>query len=650
MSKSRTYNRRNIFIVVIVVLIVACSLMMRLGYLMIFKSEEYAERAKALHERERSIKAERGSIYDANGTLLATNKPVCTISVIHAQITDPDRVVQVLSQLLGLSEEKVRKRVEKNSSIERVKSNVDKEIADKIREYDLNGVMVDEDYKRYYPYGSLASKAIGFTGSDNQGIIGLEVKYDKYLKGIDGTILTLTTAYGVEIKNAAEDRKEPQAGNDLYTSLDVNVQKYAEQGAKKVMESKLANNVKLIVMNPANGEIYAMVNAPEFDLNDPYTLINEIADDYAGQTLSSAKTNELLNGMWRNACISDTYEPGSTFKIVTATAALEEKVVKLSDTFFCPGYKRVEDRIIRCHKVGGHGSQTFVDGIKNSCNPVFMELGARVGVEKMYTYFKRLGLFQKTGIDLPGEANSIMHKPENIGAVELATISFGQSFQITPLQLMVAASAVVNGGTLVTPHFGVEIKSADGTYVRALDYKTTENAISKETSDTMRELLEAVVAEGTGKRAYLPGFRIGGKTATSEKLPRSSNKYISSFIGFAPADDPKVMALVLIDEPTGIYYGGTVAAPVISELFDNILPYLGIEEKYTDAEIEQYHIGKIEMPDFVGKSREEVKKLMKLYEFGEAFTSGEGDLITAQFPLAGEKIDNGSDIVLYYGD
>lgn len=650
MSKSRTYNRRNIFIVVIVVLIVASSLMMRLGYLMIFKSEDYAERAKALHERERSIKAERGSIYDANGTLLATNKPVCTISVIHAQITDPDRVVQVLSQLLGLSEEKVRKRVEKNSSIERVKSNVDKEIADKIREYDLNGVMVDEDYKRYYPYGSLASKAIGFTGSDNQGIIGLEVKYDKYLKGIDGTILTLTTAYGVEIKNAAEDRKEPQAGNDLYTSLDVNVQKYAEQGAKKVMESKLANNVKLIVMNPANGEIYAMVNAPEFDLNDPYTLISEIADDYAGQTLSSAKTNELLNGMWRNACISDTYEPGSTFKIVTATAALEEKVVKLSDSFFCPGYKRVEDRIIRCHKVGGHGSQTFVDGIKNSCNPVFMELGARVGVEKMYTYFKRLGLFQKTGIDLPGEANSIMHKPENIGAVELATISFGQSFQITPLQLMVAASAVVNGGTLITPHFGVEIKSADGTYVRALDYKTTENAISKETSDTMRELLEAVVAEGTGKRAYLPGFRIGGKTATSEKLPRSSNKYISSFIGFAPADNPKVMALVLIDEPTGIYYGGTVAAPVISELFDNILPYLGIEEKYTDAEIEQYHIGKIEMPDFVGKSREEVKKLTKLYEFGEAFTSGEGDLITAQFPLAGEKIDKGSDIVLYYGD
>ncbi len=648
MSKSRTYNRRNIFIVVVVVLIVAASLIFRLGYLMIFKSEDYAERAQALHERERSIKAKRGSIYDANGTLLATNKPVCTISVIHAQITDPDRVVEVLSGLLGLSEEKVRKRVEKVSSIERIKSNVDKEIADKIREYDLNGVMVDEDYKRYYPYGSLASKVIGFTGSDNQGIIGLEVKYDKYLKGIDGTILTLTTAYGVEIENAAESRIEPQAGNDLYTSLDVNIQKYAEQAAEKVMESKIANNVKFIIMNPQNGEIYAMVNAPEFDLNDPYTLIDEIAKDYAGQTLSSEKMNELLNGMWRNACISDTYEPGSTFKIVTATAALEEGVVKLSDTFFCPGYKRVEDRLIRCHKVGGHGSQTFVDGIKNSCNPVFMELGARVGAEKMYTYYKRLGLFKKTGIDLPGEANSIMHKIENIGAVELATMSFGQSFQITPLQLMVASSAVVNGGTLVTPHLGTRIKSADGTYIRALDYDTTEQVVSKETSDTMKELLEAVVAEGTGKRAYLPGFRIGGKTATSEKLPRSSNKYISSFIGFAPADNPQVMALVLIDEPTGIYYGGTVAAPVISELFDNILPYMGIEEKYTEAEIEQYNIGKFDMPDFTGKTREEAKKMIKLYEFGEVFSSGEGEQVTVQFPLPGENIDKGSDIVLYY--
>ncbi|HHV11927.1 MAG TPA: PASTA domain-containing protein [Clostridiales bacterium] len=648
MSKSRTYNRRNILTVVVVVLIVAVSLVARLGYLMIFKSEDYAERAQALHERERSIKAKRGSIYDANGTLLATNKPVCTISVIHAQITDPDRVVEVLSELLGLSEEKVRKRVEKVSSIERIKSNVDKEIADKIREYDLNGVMVDEDYKRYYPYGSLASKVIGFTGSDNQGIIGLEVKYDKYLKGIDGTILTLTTAYGVEIENAAESRIEPQAGSDLYISLDVNIQKYAEQAAEKVMESKIANNVKLIVMNPQNGEIYAMVNAPEFDLNDPYTLIDEIAKDYEGQTLSSEKMNELLNGMWRNACISDTYEPGSTFKIITATAALEEGVVKLSDTFFCPGYKRVEDRLIRCHKAGGHGSQTFVDGIKNSCNPVFMELGARVGVEKMYTYYKRLGLFNKTGIDLPGEANSIMHKIDNIGAVELATMSFGQSFQITPLQLMVASSAVVNGGTLVTPHLGTQVRTADGTYIRALDYNTTDNVVSKETSDTMKELLEAVVAEGTGKRAYLPGFRIGGKTATSEKLPRSSNKYISSFIGFAPADNPQVMALVLIDEPTGIYYGGTVAAPVISELFDNILPYMGIEEKYTEAEIEQYNIGKFEMPDFIGKTREEVKKMMKLYEFGEAFSSGEGDKITAQFPLPGENIDKGSDIVLYY--
>lgn len=650
MARSRTYNRRNILIVLVVVLVVAIALTIRLGYLMLIKSEDYAERAEDLHERERAIKAERGSIYDANGVLLATNKPVCTISVIHAQITDPERVIEVLSELLGLSEEKVRKRVEKRSSIERIKSNVDKEIADKIREYDLDGVMVDEDYKRYYPYNTLASKVIGFTGSDNQGIIGLEVKYDSFLKGIDGTILTKTTAYGVEIPNAAEDRIEPQAGNDLYTSLDVNVQQYAEQAAKKVMESKSANNVKLIVMNPQNGELYAIVNVPEFDLNDPYTLIAEIADDYAGQDLSSEKMNDLLNNMWRNACISDTYEPGSTFKIITAAAALEEGVVKLTDSFFCPGYKKVEDRIIRCHKVGGHGSENFVDGIKNSCNPVFMEIGARVGVDKMYTYYDQLGLFRKTGVDLPGEANSIMHNKANVGAVELATMSFGQSFQITPLQLLVATSAIINGGNLVTPHFGVEIRSADGTIIRALDYSTTDNAISKETSETMKELLEAVVSDGTGKRAYLPGFRIGGKTATSEKLPRSSNKYISSFIGFAPANDPKVIALVLIDEPVGIYYGGTIAAPVISELFDNILPYLGIEKDYSEAEIAEYNIGTFEVPDLVGKSKEEVKKLLKIYEFGDVYPLGEGDTVIEQFPLAGETVEKETDLILYYSN
>jgi stage V sporulation protein D (sporulation-specific penicillin-binding protein) len=650
MSRSRTYNRRNVLLVVSIIILAALGLTIRLGYLMILKSEVYAMRAQELHERERAIKAERGSIFDTNGIEIATNKPVCTISVIHAQITDPERVIEVLSELLGLSEERVRKRVEKVSSIEKVKSNVDKEVADKIREYDLDGVMVDEDYKRYYPYDSLASKVIGFTGSDNQGIIGLEVKYDEYLKGIDGTILTLTTAYGVEIENAAEDRIEPQQGNDLYISLDVNIQQYAEQAALKVMQAKNANNVKLIVMNPQNGEIYAMVNAPEFNLNDPYTLIDEIAADYSAESLSSEKLNELLNGMWRNACISDTYEPGSAFKIVTATAALEEHVVELNDTFFCPGYKKVEDRLIRCHKAGGHGSQTFVDGIKNSCNPVFMEIGARVGVEKMYDYYKKLGLFNRTGIDLPGEANSIMHKIDNIGAVELATMSFGQSFQITPLQLLTASSAVVNGGTLVTPHLGVEIRTPDGTKVQALDYPTTENAVSKETSDTMKQLLEAVVADGTGKRAYLPGFRVGGKTATSEKLPRRSAKYISSFIGFAPANNPQVIALVLIDEPTGIYYGGVIAAPVISDLFDNILPYLGIEASYTETEIEKFNIGSFQMPDFVGKTRKEVKDMLKIYDFGELYPLGEGDIVIEQFPLPGETVDKDSDLILYYND
>mgnify|MGYP000926756339 CR=1 FL=1 len=648
MAKNRTYNRRNILIIIVVILITAILLTGRLTYLIIFKSEEYAARAKALHERERPIKAERGSIYDINGVELATNKPVCTISVIHNQITEPERVIKVLSEELGLSEEYVRKRVEKVSSIERIKSNVNKETADRIREYKLDGVMVDEDYKRYYPYGSLASKVIGFTGSDNQGVIGLEVKYEEYLKGINGTILTLTTAYGVEIENAAEDRITPQPGNDLYLTLDVNIQKYAEQAAYKVMEAKGADNVKLIVMNPNNGEIYAMVNAPEFDLNNPYNLINEIAQDYVGETLSSEKLNELLNGMWRNACISDTYEPGSAFKIVTTTAALEEKVLSLDDRFFCPGYKRVEDRIIRCHKAGGHGSQSFVEGIMNSCNPVFMEVGARVGVKKTYEYYKKLGLFNKTGVDIPGEANSIMHDIEDIGAVELATMSFGQSFQITPLQLLTAASAIINGGTLVTPHFGREIRSRDGRLIKTLTYETKENVISKETSETMKQLLEAVVSGGTGKRAYLPGFRVGGKTATSEKLPRRSGKYISSFIGFAPADNPQVIALVLIDEPVGIYYGGTVAAPVIADLFNNILPYMGIEPEYTEEELKQYEVGTFEVPDFIGKTRKEMKDLLRIYDFEDVYTLGDGETVTEQFPLPGESVNRGSSLVLYY--
>ncbi len=647
MARNKTFNRRNVLVIVSVILIAAIGLSARLGYLMIVKSAEYAERAEDLHERERAIKAERGTIYDKNGIAIATNKPVSTISVIHSQITDPERVIQLLSDKLGLSKEAVRKRVEKISSIERIKSNVDKEIADEIRNFDLDGVMVDEDYKRYYPYESLASKVIGFTGSDNQGIIGLEVEYDNYLKGTDGTILTLTTAYGVEIENAAEDRIEPRAGNDLYISLDVNIQKYAEQAALKIKEAKNANNVKMILMNPQNGEIYAMVNAPEFNLNDPYTLTENMLNGVDASSLTSKQTNDLLNNMWRNACISDTYEPGSAFKIITATAALEEKVVKLTDSFFCPGYKIVEDRRIRCHKVGGHGSENFVEGIKNSCNPVFMEIGARVGVTNMYKYFGKLGLFSKTGVDLPGEAKSIMHKPENVGAVELATISFGQSFQITPLQLLVSASAVINGGNIVTPHFGVQVKNTEGNTVKTFRYEGATGVVSKETSDTMKELLEAVVSDGTGKRAYLPGFKIGGKTATSEKLPRSSNKYISSFVGFAPADNPQVIAVVLIDEPTGIYYGGTIAAPVIAEVFDNVLPYLGVEPKYTEAETKDYNIGTIKMPNLVGLKKEDLKEALKDIDYDEIYYLGEGDTVKEQFPLSGEMINLNSDLILY---
>lgn len=567
--KNRTYLKRSLFAVVLIIFSITLLLSVRLGYLMIFEAEHYGLMAKDLHQRERSIKAARGRIFDANGIELAGNKPVCTISVIHSQIKEPEKVIRILSEKLDIPEEKVQKRVEKNSSIERVKSNVNKETADEIRKYDLAGVMIDEDYRRYYPMGNLASKVLGFTGSDNQGIIGLEVKYEKILKGIDGKILTLTTAGGKEIKNAAEDRVEPVAGKDLYLSLDVNIQKYAMQAAEKVLETKQAKSVKFIAMNPKNGEIYAMVNLPEFDLNEPYTWNN-------GQNLSPNEKGyqDALNEMWRNACVSDTYEPGSTFKIITATAALEDHKVTVSDTFSCPGFKIVEDRRIRCHKTAGHGSETFAEGIKNSCNPVFMEIGARVGVKRMYYYYKKLGLFQKTGVDIPGEANSIMHKEENVGAVELATMSFGQSIQITPLQLLVAASAVVNGGTRVTPHFGVKVVSADGTYEQKLTYPTVEDAVSKETSETMKQLLESVVSEGSGKKAYIEGFRIGGKTATSEKLPRSSNRYISSFLGFAPADDPDIIAIVLIDEPEGIYYGGTIAAPVVKEIFENVLPYL----------------------------------------------------------------------------
>lgn len=572
----RVYHKRRLLIMVCAFLLILILLMGRLTYLMVFQADHFGVLAQEIQERERSIKAERGRIFDRNGVELASNKPVCTISVIYNQVKEPDKVIEILVRELELDREYVEKRVRKKSSREKIKSNVEKEIADKIRTYDLDGVMVDEDYKRFYPYSSLASKVIGFTGSDNQGIIGLEVAYDKKLQGQNGVIYTLTTAKGIEIKNVAERRQEPVPGNDLYTSLDVNIQEYAWQAAKKVREEKNAKNVKVIVLNPQNGEIYAMVNEPEFDANNPYTLIEQENTD----KLTDKEKNDLLNTMWRNACISDTYEPGSTFKIITATAALEEGKVSLKDSFYCPGFKLVEDRTIRCHKTIGHGAESFKEGIMNSCNPVFMEIGERTGVNGMYKWFKNLGLTEKTGIDVPGEANSIMHKKENVGAVELATMSFGQSFQITPLQLIRAVSAVVNGGNLITPHFGVKIENREKTKIKNLEYKVKKDALSKETSETMKMLLEAVVAEGGGNKAYIEGYNIGGKTATSEKLPRSSNKYISSFIGFAPSDNPKILAILLIDEPEGIYYGGTIAAPVVRGIFENILPYVGIEQQY----------------------------------------------------------------------
>jgi len=572
MSSNKTHHREKIAILFFLLFLAMTGLMGRLIFLMVFRSEHYSAMALDLHERERTIKAARGNIIDANGTVIATNRTVCTISVIHNQIRKADEVVAVLSKELGLQEEDVRKKVEKYSSREIIKTNVDKAMGDLIRSYHLDGVKVDEDYKRYYPYDTLASTVLGFTGGDNQGIIGLEVKYEQYLKGLNGKILTMSDAAGIEIENAAEDRIEPVAGQDLYISLDVNVQRYCEQAAYQVMEKKGAKRVSIIVMNPQNGEIMAMVNAPEFNLNDPFTLNTD-----AGVPASDKEKQDLLNKMWRNPCINDTYEPGSTFKIVTAAAGLEAGVVKLDDHFSCPGFRVVEDRKIRCHKVGGHGSETFLQGMMNSCNPVLIDVGQRLGVDNYYKYFEQFGLKGKTGIDLPGEAATIMHKKDNMGLVELATVSFGQSFQITPLQLITTASAIVNGGNRVTPHFGVKSVSTDGTSVQPFTYPVSEGIISPQTSETMRYILEQVVAEGSGKRGQVDGYRVGGKTATSEKLPRSLKKYISSFIGFAPADNPQVIALITIDEPEGIYYGGTIAAPVIADIFKNILPYLGIE-------------------------------------------------------------------------
>ena len=569
--RSKTFNRRKIWLMFLAVFFVLMFLGGRLVYLIVFCSEYYGQKAEDLHERERDIKAARGRIIDATGKILATNKSVCTISVIHSQIDEPEKVIAALQKELGLTEEEVRKRVEKVSSIERVKTNVDKETGDRIRAYGLSGIKVDEDYKRYYPLDTMASTVLGFTGADNQGILGLEVKYDSYLQGTSGKILTLTDARGIEIENAGETRLEPVNGYDLYISMDSNIQQYCEQAAEKAYIKKQADEVSVIVMNPQNGELMAMVNYPEFNLNEPFTLIEEMGAD---GTESADKKQELLNRMWRNPCISDTYEPGSTFKIITAAAALEEGVVSLTDQFYCPGYKLVEDRRIRCAKTSGHGAETFETGIMNSCNPVFIELGERLGVENYYKYFKQFGLTQKTGIDLPGEAATIMHKQENVGPVELATISFGQSFQITPIQLVTTVSSIINGGTRITPHFGVEVRETDGTLVETFSYDKREEICSVETSETMQYLLEKVVSEGGGKNAKIEGYAIGGKTATSQTLPRSEHRYISSFLGFAPADDPKVLVIAIINNPKGTYYGGLIAAPVVKEIMENILPYL----------------------------------------------------------------------------
>lgn len=585
MRKNKTYNKKKVVIIFFFCAFMLFGLVGRLVYLMVFRSDYYSEKADELHERERDIKAARGKILDANGVVLAANKTVCTISVIHSQIEEPENVINMLVKELGISDEAARKRVEKRSSIERVKTNVDKEVGDKIRAYGYSGVKVDEDFKRYYPYGTLASHVLGFTGSDNQGIIGLEVKYDDVLEGINGKILTTTDARGIELDVIGESRVEPVAGYNLRISLDRNIQLYCEQAARKVMEGKQADSVSILLMNPQNGEIYACVNVPEFDLNDPFTL-NYDVDTSA---LSEKEIQDLCNKMWRNACINDTYEPGSTFKVFTMSAGLEEGVVSPTDTFSCGGYRVVEDRRIHCHKRTGHGSETFVQGAQNSCNPVFIDVGLRLGVDNFYKYFKKFGLMEKTGIDLPGEAGTIMHKKENVGPVELATMSFGQSFQITPIQLAATVSSLVNGGTRITPHFGVDVMDDDGVLIETLKYKTKEGILSKETSKLVDEILESVVSQGSGKNAYIEGYKIGGKTATSQTLPRSANRYISSFLGFAPTDNPQVLGVCIINNPQGVYYGGTIAAPVMRGIFENVFPYMGIEksEMVSDEDISQ---------------------------------------------------------------
>ncbi len=570
--KIKTFHRKKIVAVFALCMAAMLFLIGRLGYLMLLRADYYSEKAQDLHERERSIKAARGKILDCNGKVLADNKTVCTISVIHSQIKEPEKVIDVLTEELGLERDQVKKRVEKNSSIERIKTNVDKQTGDKIREYDLAGVKVDEDYKRNYPYGNLASKVLGFTGSDNQGIVGLEVKYESILKGTDGQILTMTDARGVELSDTGEGRKEPVSGKNLILSLDANLQEYAQQAAYQALEQKQADSVSIILMRPGNGEILAMVNVPEYDLNDPFNLKKST------NGMSQQEIQDERNKMWRNGCINDTYEPGSTFKIITASAALEEGVVTPEDTFSCPGFRIVDDRRIRCHKTTGHGSETFVQGVMNSCNPVFIEVGQRLGTDAFYRYFQQFGLLEKTGIDLPGEAGTIMHQKKDIGPVELATISFGQSFQITPIRLAATVCSLINGGHKITPHFGVEVREDDGTLLETLSYKEGKQIVSEQVSKTMRMILEKVVSEGGGKKAYIEGYHIGGKTATSETLPRSANKYISSFLGFVPAEDPRILGICIINNPQGVYYGGTICAPVMRTVFENILPYLGIEK------------------------------------------------------------------------
>ena len=573
MQKNKTFHRKKIVAVFALCMAAMLFLIGRLGYLMLLRADYYSEKAQDLHERERSIKAARGKILDCNGKVLADNKTVCTISVIHSQIKEPEKVIDVLTEELGLERDQVKKRVEKNSSIERIKTNVDKQTGDKIREYDLAGVKVDEDYKRNYPYGNLASKVLGFTGSDNQGIVGLEVKYESILKGTDGQILTMTDARGVELSDTGEGRKEPVSGKNLILSLDANLQEYAQQAAYQALEQKQADSVSIILMRPGNGEILAMVNVPEYDLNDPFNLKKST------NGMSQQEIQDERNKMWRNGCINDTYEPGSTFKIITASAALEEGVVTPEDTFSCPGFRIVDDRRIRCHKTTGHGSETFVQGVMNSCNPVFIEVGQRLGTDAFYRYFQQFGLLEKTGIDLPGEAGTIMHQKKDIGPVELATISFGQSFQITPIRLAATVCSLINGGHQITPHFGVEVREDDGTLLETLSYKEGKQIVSEQVSKTMRAILEKVVSEGGGKKAYIEGYHIGGKTATSETLPRSANKYISSFLGFVPAEDPRILGICIINNPQGVYYGGTICAPVMRTVFENILPYLGIEKE-----------------------------------------------------------------------